>query len=89
MRMQTTSLRISFADRKTLTMAAKLTGRTYSEYMRDLSVQCAVRFLIEEGFGSKLPAEHQALWRRQLEECDVQDAVASERRKRQSKRKAA
>ena len=89
MRKQTTSIRLSAADKKTLSLAARLTGRTYTEYLRDVAVLCAIRFLIESGHQDRLPPEHQTLWNRQMEECDIQDVVGLEARKGQRGHKAA
>lgn len=89
MRKYSTSIRLSAADKKTLALAARLTGRSYTEYIRDVAVLCAIRFLTEAGHYDRLPPEHQGLWNRQMEECDIQDVVGLEARKVQKGHEAA
>ena len=56
-----TAVRLSKADRQTLGLAARLTGRSFSEYVREVSVLVAVNFINELGKADRLPAEHKKL----------------------------
>ena len=89
MRMATTSIRLSAADKRTLEIAARKTGRSVTEYIREVAVLCAIRYITESGDASRLPAEHRGLFERELEAVAVQDVVGVEAQRSRGKSKAA
>lgn len=77
-----TSIRISSADRATLELAARLTGRGFTEYIREVAVLVAVTYVNEMGKGDRLPAEHRKLLDRSFESAAVSDVVGAEKSRR-------
>jgi uncharacterized protein (DUF1778 family) len=79
-KVQTLSFRLTATDRQTLEIAARLTGRSVSEYIREVSVLVAVHFLYETGRADRLPLEHKLLLDLALEPLAVQNVVGFEKR---------
>lgn len=79
-----TAVRLSKADRQTLGLAARLTGRSFSEYVREVSVLVAVSFINELGKADRLPAEHKKLLDLGLESMVIGNTVAFEKKRRKA-----
>ena len=79
-----TAVRLSKADRQTLGLAARLTGRSFSEYVREVSVLVAVNFINELGKADRLPAEHKKLLDLGFESAVIRNTVAFEKRRKRA-----
>lgn len=79
-----TAVRLSKADRQTLGLAARLTGRSFSEYVREVSVLVAVNFINELGKADRLPSEHKKLLDLGFESVVLGNVVAFEKTRKKA-----